>query len=154
MPLERAPQRLDGVFEEVLGLHRALADERGIALSSGAVPQTGPLPLDRHRIVQLLSNLVANALKFTPQGGQVTLSAAAESGAVVISIADTGPGIPLHERGHVFDRFWQGAHARDAGVGLGLSIARGIAEAHGGTLPAEDNPGGGALFRLRLPRQA
>jgi signal transduction histidine kinase len=107
--------------------------------------------LDRHRVLQLLGNLLGNALKFTPRGGQIRLSARRHEGALQLSVRDNGPGIPPEDMPHLFDRFWQGAHDRRAGVGLGLAIAKGIADSHGGALRVESTPGEGARFVITLP---
>jgi signal transduction histidine kinase len=95
---------------------------------------------------------VGNALKFTPAGGAVTLGVERVEGLVRFTVADTGPGIPAEELPHIFDRFWKSrqpgaAHA----TGLGLSIVKGLAEAHGGTVSVESRPGAGSVFRLALP---
>ncbi len=110
---------------------------------------------DPQKLRQALDNLIANALKFTPRGGRVRLRVfASERGrdGVTFEIADTGPGIPETERPTVFDRYQQGSRGRTAGgAGLGLAIARGIAEAHGGTITVDTGDLGGAAFRIALP---
>jgi len=119
-----------------------------------------PLPLvhaDPERVTQLLSNLVGNALKFTPAGGRVDVHVEPqpEGGGVVVSVADTGAGIPADQLPHVFDRFYQVSSGRKGGrhgAGLGLTIARGIVEAHGGTISIESAPGRGTTVRFTLPR--
>jgi PAS domain S-box-containing protein len=149
--LERRLEDVDSILEEVSSLHRTLADSRAITLIvaiDGHVPRA---KVDRHRIVQALSNLLANAIKFTPPGGRVELRARGEANGVVLSVSDTGTGIAKEHLPHVFDRFWQGAQAREAGAGLGLTIARGIAEAHGGTIFVESRVGSGTTFTFVLP---
>ncbi len=116
------------------------------------MPTSGMVNVDRDRILQVLSNLLGNALKFTPPGGRVQVEAHAGDAAVIVRVTDTGPGIAADELPHVFDRFWQGAKARRAGAGLGLAIAKGIVEAHGGTIFARSVPGRGATFTFTLPR--
>jgi two-component system sensor histidine kinase BaeS len=107
---------------------------------------------DPQKIRQALDNLVANALKFTPKGGRVRVKVWQEVQNVVFEIADTGPGIPEAERANVFDRYQQGTRGRAAGgAGLGLAIARGIAEAHGGTIAVTTGDLKGAAFRIALP---
>jgi signal transduction histidine kinase len=106
---------------------------------------------DHDRIFQVLSNLIDNALKFTPAGGAVRVSAAAEEDVVRFTVADTGPGIAAADLPHVFDRFWQARQTRRGGAGLGLAIARGIIKAHGGALWAENQPDGGSAFHFTLP---
>ena len=92
----------------------------------------------------------SNALKFTPPGGTVRLSAAGLPGEVQFSVADTGPGIPPEHVDHVFERFWQATRTRQ-GIGLGLAIARTIVQAHGGRIWVESEPGKGSVFRFTLP---
>lgn len=107
---------------------------------------------DAIKLRQAIDNLVANALKFTPRGGRVRVAVEAKGGQVAFDVCDSGPGIPAPERATIFDRYRQGKTGRTAGgAGLGLAIARGIAEAHGGTLTVGDSPLGGAAFRLTVP---
>lgn len=106
---------------------------------------------DRDRISQVLSNLVGNAHKFTPEGGQVELHAQALDGFVRFSIVDTGPGLSARDLPHIFDRFWQARRVRRGGVGLGLPITKGIVNAHGGHIWAESTAGVGTTFSFTLP---
>jgi signal transduction histidine kinase len=113
-----------------------------------------PIPGDGDRLAQVLTNLVDNALRHTPPGGQVTLTASPSADAVSITVRDTGEGIPAEALPHIFERFYRGDPSRrsgDHGAGLGLAIAREIALAHGGTLTAASQPGHGSTFTLRLP---
>jgi two-component system sensor histidine kinase BaeS len=136
--------------------HAEQAEQRGVSLAF-EVP-TSPLMLrvDRERIVQLLSNLIGNALKFTPRGGEVVVTAVDDGADAVIQVADSGPGIPQDELPHVFERFFRGTNvgeARASGSGLGLAIARGIVEMHGGAIGVASAPGEGAVFTVRLPNR-
>jgi signal transduction histidine kinase len=106
---------------------------------------------DRGRLLQVFSNLVGNAIKFTPSGGTVTLRAAPADGAVHFSISDDGPGMPPEHLAHVFDRFWRARKGERGGLGLGLAIARGIVEAHGGRIWAESREGEGSTFHFTVP---
>ncbi|OGO09433.1 MAG: hypothetical protein A3K46_03170 [Chloroflexi bacterium RBG_13_60_9] len=109
---------------------------------------------DLQRLEQILGNLVDNALRHTPDGGVIRLSADADGAAVRIAVEDSGPGIPAGETDRIFERFYRldsGRARAEGGSGLGLAIARKLAEAHGGTLTAENDPEGGARFILRLP---
>lgn len=106
---------------------------------------------DRERVLQVFANLIGNAIKFTPKGGQISLHACQENAEVRFTIADTGPGIPAEHLEHVFDRYWQAKSTAKLGAGLGLSIAKGIVEAHGGRIWAESPPGSGAQFNFTLP---
>jgi len=102
----------------------------------------------------VLANLGGNAVKFTPAGGKVVLRAECQGDGVRVSCADTGPGIAAEDLPHVFDRFWQARSTRRAGAGLGLAIARGIVEAHGGDIAAESTLGQGSTFSFTLPGAA
>jgi signal transduction histidine kinase len=140
---------------EVVEAHAEVAEQRGVSLTS-AVP-TSPVMLrfDRERIVQLLTNLIGNALKFTPRGGEVVASLRDEDGAAELEVRDSGPGIPPAELPLVFDRFFRGTNvgeARASGSGLGLAIARSIVEMHRGTINVASSLGEGATFTVRLPR--
>jgi signal transduction histidine kinase len=112
-----------------------------------------PLCCDRVRLIQVLSNLAGNALKFTPAGGSVTVRVAREAEQAIITVRDTGRGIAPDELPHVFDRYWRARSSERAtrGVGLGLAIVKGIVEGHGGTIQAESTLGQGSTFTLRLP---
>ena len=150
------------VLEHDLGqvVHRALLSFRpqakaaGIKLS-GALPQ-GPVlvDLDVARVHQVLTNLLSNALKFTPGGGSVTVGMRTTDEHAAVWIQDTGLGIPREELPHIFERFYRGGQGRTrGGSGLGLAIVRGIVEAHGGQVWAESQPGEGSCFTFQLPRQ-
>lgn len=107
---------------------------------------------DRERIDQVLLNLMHNAVKFTPAGGEITLSATAASGAVRFEVRDTGVGVSPEDLPRIFERFFKADRARHSqGTGLGLAIAKHIVQAHGGEIWAEPNPGGGTIFRFMLP---
>ena len=129
--------------------HRPLADEKGVSIEVGALPSTLAMA-DEHRVYQVFSNLIGNALRFTPAGGSVTLSAAVEGDAVRFSVADTGSGIAADDLPRIFERFWRGSRC-GAGAGLGLSITRSIVEAHGGRAWAQSEPGQGATLSFTLP---
>ena len=149
--IDPAPQEVEPLLREACTLLDHVAAERGIALSwepAGAVPA---VLADRDRVLQVFGNLIGNALKFTPEGGRVELRAEPVDGLVRISVSDSGPGIPEEEIPHVFDRFWQARHARAGGAGLGLAIARGIVQAHGGEMWVESVVGEGSTFAFTLP---
>lgn len=105
---------------------------------------------DRDRILQVFSNLVSNAARFTPEGGRIVLGAAVDGGEVVFEVRDSGPGIPDEAKENVFDRFWKVDRLDRDGAGLGLAIVQGIVEAHGGRVWVQDAPEGGACFRFTL----
>jgi signal transduction histidine kinase len=110
-----------------------------------------PARCDRERILQVLTNLLSNAIKFSPPGGAVRVEAARRNGEVVVSVRDSGPGIPADQRAHIFDRFWQAKETAGLGTGLGLSIARGLVERHGGRLWVDSEVGAGSTFSFTLP---
>jgi signal transduction histidine kinase len=102
---------------------------------------------------QVVTNLLANALKFTPAGGTVTIRTRQDDGSAVLEVTDTGVGIPADELPRVFDRFWRGgAAAQTSGSGIGLAVAAELTHAHGGTLTAASQPGAGTRLTLTLPR--
>ncbi len=111
---------------------------------------------DPDRVQQLLSNIIGNAIKFTPASGSVTLTVTAGDGEVRFEVVDTGEGIDAAQLPHVFERFYQaggsGRQGARHGAGLGLPIARGIVEAHGGRIGIESSPGNGTLVRFTLPK--
>jgi signal transduction histidine kinase len=114
------------------------------------------LPLvhaDRERLAQVLANLVSNALRYTPDGGAITLSAEAAGDHVLLRVADTGPGIKSEHLPHVFQRFYRADASRPANgeSGLGLAIAKSLVEAQGGTIQVESTVGQGATFTVALP---
>ncbi|MDF0649939.1 MAG: sensor histidine kinase KdpD [Nitrospira sp.] len=117
-----------------------------------AVPADLPLvPVDGVLLEQVVINLVENAVKYAPPGSAIDLSASASDREVVVAVADQGPGIPVGEESRIFEKFYRTKHARERGVGLGLTICRGIVEAHGGRIWVENRSRGGALFRFSIP---
>jgi signal transduction histidine kinase len=143
------------IVEPMLGVFTPVAARRRVALVFEG-PLLAELRADPQKLRQALDNLVANALKFTPRGGRVRVRVWRERDherdQVIFEVADTGPGIEPGERASIFDRYKQGSRGRAAGgAGLGLAIARGIAEAHGGTVTVDTGDLGGAAFRLALP---
>ncbi len=144
-----APQPVGELLDdatEMLG-HQAAAKQ--VVLERDADADDATVCADRERVVQVLSNLVGNAVKFTPPGGTVTISAHREPDTVRFTVADTGPGIGAEDLPRVFDRFWK--RERAGGTGLGLFIAKGIVEAHAGRIWAESERGQGARFHFTLP---
>jgi PAS domain S-box-containing protein len=141
------------LLEETAAQLAPLAQEKGVALRVDAPDDLPLVRADRDRMLQVLGNLVGNAVKFTPPGGEVRVRAVPAEGTVRMSVSDTGPGVPAEHRSHVFDRFWQAREHRRGGAGLGLAIARGIVEAHGGRIWLEEAKGGGAMFVVELPAE-
>lgn len=151
LSLQQRPVQTRGLLE-----HTALAclpqvEARRIQLEVEGEGAT--VTVDPDRMVQVLGNLVGNALRHTPDGGRIVLSSNRAGGRVLLSVADSGPGIPTEDLPYIFDRFYRGdkARAADGASGLGLAIARSLVEAHGGQLTAENVPSGGACFTVSLP---
>lgn len=149
---------VDPVAVEVKNLVSEVMDSATTLAGAAQIKVTSdfnePLPSvasDRERVLQVFTNLIGNAIKFTPKGGQITIRATHEGSEVRFTVADTGPGIPREHLDHVFDRYWQAKSTAKLGTGLGLSIAKGIVEAHGGRIWAESPPGRGAEFNFTLP---
>lgn len=141
-----------GLLEEVRQVFQPQAEALDLDLRISVAPGTPAAMVDADRVNQALSNLVANAIKFTPAGGSVELTASPDGvGWVAFAVKDTGPGIPESIRDRLFDRFWQASRHDRTGSGLGLAIVRGIAEAHGGSVEVSASPEKGAMFTLRLP---
>jgi signal transduction histidine kinase len=149
IPLERKDERARSLLDEVISLHSVSASLKALELTA-AVDEDAVAWVDRHRVVQMLDNLVGNAIKFTASG-RVELRARIEKDDLLLEVSDTGIGIPPSDLPHVFDRFWQSARARRAGAGLGLAIARGIARAHGGDISVSSELGSGTRFVATLP---
>ncbi len=149
LPLTCGAVDVADLLQELHTLFDEQARHSRIALETEA--STGTALGDRTRLLQVLSNLVGNALKFTPAGGVITVCARPAGERVELSVADTGPGIEPAELPHLFDRFWQSKRGDLRGLGLGLAIAKKIADAHHGTLTVDSEPGHGTMFRLTLP---
>lgn len=143
-----APHRL---LVEVAETQRVLAADLGIELRLDIEHALPPIWADAQRLTQLIVNLVANALKFTASGGQITIGARRNGEHVVFRVEDNGRGIPEALLPHIFDRFWQANPADRRGAGLGLSIAKSIVEKHHGTIWVESKPGVGSTFFFTVP---
>ncbi|HET7753202.1 MAG TPA: GAF domain-containing sensor histidine kinase [Anaeromyxobacteraceae bacterium] len=152
--LDRAPVDAATLLSEAAALIQPIAAERSISVEVASGPdEPSDAWCDRERIIQVFSNLLGNAVTFTPPGGRVTLSAIPAAGEVRFSVTDTGPGVPLEHQAHIFDRYWKSRESRQ-GAGLGLSIARSIVDAHGGRIWVESEPGAGATFLFTIPQPA
>ncbi len=149
LAVELRPVEVGGILDDAYEQHRPLAMERQITLVRLYETPVGVAVCDRHRIGQVLANLIGNALKFTPKGGTIRIGAEVAEDRLVILVSDTGAGIAPAHLDHIFDRYWQperGTH----GVGLGLAIVKGIVAAHGGEVSVESTLGAGATFRFGL----
>jgi signal transduction histidine kinase len=176
--IARAAEQMDGLIRDLLDVSRLDAGKLTIhqepvdpsALLSGSLQTLLPLVkkkeieldlqlekglpqvlADAERIQQAISNLVGNAIKFTPAGGKITVRTRSAGEEVVVSVIDTGTGIPPEQLPMVFDRYWQSARTDREGAGLGLAIAKGIVEGHGGRIWIESAPGQGVTASFTLP---
>jgi heavy metal sensor kinase len=152
VPIAREQIDLGQLVGDAAEQLRPTADAKNIRMdvSSDSLPFTG----DEDLLLQLVLNLVDNAIKYTDDGGRVTVACARDGRSALIAVSDTGPGIPAEHLPRIFDRFYRADTSRSqagGGAGLGLSIARWIAEEHGGTLTAESEPSRGSTFTARLP---
>ncbi|MDQ0938617.1 cell wall metabolism sensor histidine kinase WalK [Streptomyces sp. V1I1] len=154
LSLHREPVGVDELVAQVVSAHSTRAEASGIRLCTRTDPGLW-LEADPVRMRQALGNLLANALRHTPEKGTVTLTAKQTGDLAVLTVEDTGGGIAPEDLPHVFERFWRAEKSRSrrtGGSGLGLSIVRQLVEAHGGTVTADSEPGAGAVFTIRLPR--
>jgi two-component system, OmpR family, sensor kinase len=155
--LHREPVDLREIIEEAGETGELLAEHAGVGIDIRLPSQPVVVAVDRSRLRQLALNLIENAVKYTPRGGQVSVALAGNDGRIVFTVADTGIGIAPGDLPHVFDRFWRADSARTrtserSGTGLGLAICKWIAEAHGGTIEVQSRPGRGTTFTVGLPR--
>ncbi len=152
LPIEPAPLDVASLFAETHELFKSQAATNAITLQFNIAPGPKTVLADRHRVLQVLSNLIGNAMKFTPPGGMITYRAEPQNANMVkITVADTGPGIPKENLGDIFNPYWQAKRTARLGAGLGLPIAKGIVESHGGRIWVESEPGGGTKFFFTLP---
>ena len=154
MTIEEVPVR--EMFGRISDRHGPALRDRKISLDVSVTPPDLTVDGDAHKLEQALQNLAANAIRHTPDGGRLTLSAGATDDRAVFIVRDTGPGIPPEHLPHIFERFYKADAARSAssavGSGLGLSIVQAIVARHGGTVTASNAPEGGAIFEIRIPR--
>ncbi|MGZ3459405.1 MAG: sensor histidine kinase, partial [Archangium sp.] len=148
--MERNPEEVGPLVDEVIDLHRPLAEARALRLEREVEEGLPPVLADRGRLLQAFSNLIGNALRYTPGGGRITVRARREGAWVRFSVSDTGKGIAPENLPHLFERYWQAKGARE-GAGLGLTITKGIVEAHGGRIQVESQWGTGSTFSFTLP---
>ena len=151
LPIDLRPLEVSSICEDVDAMSLPLLAAKSQQFSCVRPERALSVLADRERVAQVLSNLIGNAHKFTPEGGRIAVKVEAIGDAVRFSVADTGPGVSAQDLPHVFDRFWQARRVRRGGVGLGLPITKGIIDAHGGRIWAESVAGVGATFHFTLP---
>ncbi|HSJ59234.1 MAG TPA: HAMP domain-containing sensor histidine kinase [Anaerolineae bacterium] len=156
LSLELGANSLSDLISDTIESFSELAARQGVELAGSVEPGVDPVRLDARQIGRVLSNLVGNAVRHTPPGGCVEIRATALDGAVRVDVSDTGEGIEPADLPHIFERFYRGEKSRSratGGAGLGLAIARGLVEAHGGAIGVQSTPGGGTVFHFALPKR-
>ena len=154
LPLQQEPTPLKEIVDGVVTSFKPRAEAESVRLQAEIDENLPSLYLDRVRIEQVVANLVDNAIRHSPPGGMVVVAAKTEGDTVRVEVTDTGPGIPVNALPHVFDRLYRADPSREkstGGTGLGLTIARQLVEAHGGTIWAESEEGCGSRFGIDLP---
>jgi signal transduction histidine kinase len=154
LTLNREPVSPSSILEQAAAAYGYHAEQQGVELRIDTASSLPPVSVDPDRLAQVLGNLLGNALRYTADGGQICLAAAHNGDRVLLTVKDTGAGIPPDELLHVFDRFYRGSEVRvgDGGEsGLGLAIAKSLVELHGGTISVESSLGKGTTFTIALP---
>jgi two-component system, OmpR family, sensor histidine kinase BaeS len=147
--LERRPIDLASEVRDVVAEFTPLSDQSSVHLETSV--EQAPVFADPARLRQVVANLLSNALKLTPAGGTVRLGVHPNAGQGILEVRDSGPGISEAEMGQVFERFFRGQGSRAGGSGIGLTVVRELVQAHGGTVTAANQPGGGAVFTVKIP---
>jgi signal transduction histidine kinase len=154
LKLDRQPNSLADLLSDILESFHSLAEEKGVELTGAVLPGVDPVLVDARQISRVLGNLIGNAIRHTPANGSVTVRAFPTAEGVRVEVMDTGEGIQADDLPYIFDHFYRGEKSRSratGGAGLGLAIARGIVEAHGGRIGAASAPGQGATLYFELP---
>lgn len=154
LELELRPCAPEAIVEESVEAVRPLAQEKNIRLEVDVASGGRQVLCDQRRLRQVFSNLLGNALKFTPAGGRIRVVARDQPDSVCFSVNDTGSGIPREHQARIFDRYWQAPETARLGAGLGLFIAKGIVDAHGGSIGLQSAPGAGSTFTFTIPGEA
>ncbi len=154
LAVDASPHDAASLLDESMAEMTAIATEKGVTLDYRWIGEPARVLADKGRIAQIVSNLVGNAIKFTPRGGSVSVSGEFATHNATFVVKDTGAGISAEHMPHLFDRFWQVNKKTRQGAGLGLFIAKGIVEAHGGELQVESTLGEGSKFSFTLPGKA
>ena len=151
MAIRSEPTDVASLVQQTVELYEDLAEEHGLTIQV-AVPLGLTASLDRNRMRQVLANLLDNAVKYTPGGGSIRITATEDGAGILLAVEDTGAGIPADELPHIWERLYRGDKSRSTrGLGLGLSLVRAIVEAHGGRVHVTSTPGVGSRFELHLP---
>jgi signal transduction histidine kinase len=154
LPLEREDSSITDLISDTLESFSELAARQGVTLSGHADPSIDPVFMDTMRIGRVLNNLITNALRHTPPGGEITVRAERSEHGVKVTVSDTGEGIQPDDLPQVFESFYRGEKSRSrstGGAGLGLAISRGLVRAHGGDISVQSTPGRGSIFTFTLP---
>ncbi len=149
LQLRKEPTDLLPFLKGVIGIFQSQADAAGVKINLEVVENLPAVEVDPGRLRQVLSNLIANALRYSPAGSTMHLTCERDGGNILLVVQDEGPGIPAADLPHIFERFYKSADS--GGMGLGLAIAKQLVEAHGGTIQAENATGRGTVMRIRLP---
>ena len=149
--VEPTPEEVRPIVEDAVQMLEPAATSRSVHLQQEVSEGIPRIHADRPRVLQVLANLIGNAIKFSPEGGTIRLGARETPEDVQFAVSDSGPGITVERMRHVFDQYWKDPSERLRGVGLGLSIAKGIVEAHGGRIWVESQVGVGSAFYFTIP---
>jgi signal transduction histidine kinase len=155
MPLNLEPVSLSDLISDTLVSFSSLAAQKDVTLSGTADPGIDSVVIDPVWISRAFNNLISNAIRHTPSGGNIAVSAEVVPNAVLVKVSDTGDGIPAEDLPHIFERFFRGEKSRNrssGGAGLGLAIVKGIIDAHHGTIQVQSQPGIGTTFSILLPK--
>jgi signal transduction histidine kinase len=151
LTVKLGPHDVRRLFEETALMLAPLTAEKRIALRFDAPPDALTMHCDPDRVIQVLSNLIVNSIKFTPDRSSIVVAAAVAGTQALLTVSDNGPGIPAAVRPHIFERFWQAEETARKGRGLGLYIAKGLVEAQGGAIWVDSKPDAGTTFSFTLP---
>jgi signal transduction histidine kinase len=151
LPIEPEVVAVGALLHETHELFKAQAAQQQVTLRCESDADVPPVWADRHRVMQVLSNLIGNSMKFTPAGGIIACNVRSREREVLFTVSDSGPGIPPQDLGRIFNPYWQSERAQRLGAGLGLPIVKGIVESHGGRIWVESDVGKGTRFYFTLP---